>query len=67
MVNPIGCGDTANAIWMSEILAGSDPFEAFRRALAAASANCLTAFPGSFSPAAAEEIAAGITIDFAAL
>lgn len=67
VVNPIGCGDTANAIWMSEILAGSDPFEAFRRALAAASANCLTAFPGSFSPAAAEEIAAGITIDFAAL
>ena len=67
VVNPIGCGDTANAIWMSEILAGSDPFEAFRRALAAASANCLTAFPGSFSPAEAERIAAEITVDFAVL
>lgn len=67
VVNPIGCGDTANAIWMSEILAGSDLFEAFRHALAAASANCLTAFPGSFSPEEAEKIAAEITVDFAEL
>ena len=52
---------------MSEILAGSDLFEAFRQALAAASANCLTAFPGSFSPEEAEKIAAEITVDFAEL
>ncbi len=60
VVNPIGCGDTASAVLMSELLAGSDPFEAFRQALAAASANCLTAFPGSFSTTDAAAIAANI-------
>ena len=34
-----------------------------RLALAAASANCLSAFPGSFSPADAEEIARGIEME----
>ena len=63
IVNPIGCGDTASAVWASELLCGTDPFEAFRQALAAASANCLSAFPGSFSPADAEEIARGIRME----
>ena len=63
VVNPIGCGDTASAVWASELLCGVDPFEAFRLALAAASANCLSAFPGSFSPADAEEIARGIEME----
>ena len=62
IVNPIGCGDTASAVWASELLCGTDPFEAFRRALAAASANCLSAFPGSFSPADADAIARGIVM-----
>ena len=62
VVNPIGCGDTASAVWMSEILSGTDPFEAFRIALGAASANCLSAFPGSYDPAEAARIAAVITL-----
>ena len=36
---------------------------AMRRALAAASANCLSAFPGSFSPSDAEEITRGIRME----
>lgn len=60
IVNPIGCGDTASAVWMSEILSGRDFGDAFRLALGAASANCLTAFPGSFDPAEAERLADGI-------
>lgn len=63
IVNPIGCGDTASSVWASELLCGVDPFEAFRRALAAASANCLSAFPGSFSPSDAEEITRGIRME----
>lgn len=62
VVNPIGCGDTASAVWMSEILSGTDPFEAFRIALGAASANCLSAFPGSYDPAEAARIAAVVTL-----
>jgi len=57
IVNPIGCGDTASAVLMSEILDGTEPFEAFRLALAAASANCLNAFPGHYDPAEAAAIA----------
>lgn len=62
VVNPIGCGDTASAVWMSELVNGSDPFEAFRIALGAASANCMSAFPGSFVPAEAAAIAAAIVV-----
>lgn len=58
VVNPIGCGDTASAVMFSEIVAGTAPEEAFRYALAAASANCLTSFPGSFDRDAAEKFAA---------
>jgi len=60
VVNPIGCGDTASAVLMSELLNGTDPFEAFKLALAAASANCLSAFSGSYSPADAAVIAGQI-------
>ncbi len=63
VINPIGCGDTASAVWMSELLNGIDPFEAFRTALGAASANCLSAFPGSFDPAAARGIADRIAVE----
>ena len=58
VVNPIGCGDTASAVMFSEIVAGTAPEEAFRYALGAASANCLTSFPGSFERSAAEKFAA---------
>ncbi|MDR0932359.1 MAG: PfkB family carbohydrate kinase [Victivallales bacterium] len=64
VVNPIGCGDTASAVWASELLEDADPFEAFRLALACASANCLSAFPGSFSPADATKIAEQIDLQF---
>lgn len=67
VVNPIGCGDTASAVYMSEIVAGSDPAEAFRLALGAASANCLTAFPGSFDPAEARRLADAVRVEEAAL
>ena len=58
VVNPIGCGDTASAVLLSELVAGTAAPEAFRRALGAASANCLTSFPGNFDRAAAERFAA---------
>ncbi|MBS1370945.1 MAG: hypothetical protein HPZ91_13415 [Lentisphaeria bacterium] len=65
IVNPIGCGDTASAVWASELLSGTDPFEAFRQALAAASANCLSAFPGSFSLSDSAAIVRSITMEAA--
>ncbi len=61
VVNPIGCGDTASAVWLSEMLCGVSPEESFRTALGAASANCLSEFCGNFSPADAENIAEKIT------
>jgi len=62
VVNPIGCGDTASSIWMSEILNGTVPEIAFQSALAAASANCLSAFPGSYDLSAAARIKANIVL-----
>ena len=50
VANPIGCGDTASAVLLSELCTGNDLFEGFRRALAAASANCLNSKPGHFLP-----------------
>lgn len=41
VVSPLGAGDTADAVFFSEYLSGTDYVEAFRRGLAAASANCL--------------------------
>ncbi len=64
VVNSIGCGDTASAVWMSGILSGLDPFEAFRSALGAASANCLSAICGSYDSQEAERIASEVVIDF---
>ena len=61
VVNPIGCGDTASAVWTSELVNGTDIFTAFKCALGAASANCLTSFCGSFDKEDACELAAGTT------
>ena len=58
VVNPIGCGDTASAVLLSETVNGNDLFSAFRCALGAASANCLTSLCGSFLPQDAETLAA---------
>ena len=62
VVNPIGCGDTASASFSGELADGTDLFEAFRRALGCACANCLTPQPGDFSPEAAQKIISKITI-----
>ena len=50
VVNPLGAGDTAAAVLSSALAAGVEPPEAFRRALAAASANCLSEQAGQFRP-----------------
>ncbi|MBR2365463.1 MAG: hypothetical protein IKA79_09690 [Lentisphaeria bacterium] len=49
IVSPLGCGDTASSVFCSLLLAGTLPQEAFKTALAAASANCLNGDAASFS------------------
>ncbi len=62
VISPLGAGDTASAV-MSALLADKkDPAEAFKMALAAASANCLSAVAGDFLPEKSLEIAAEIKI-----
>ena len=61
VVNPIGCGDTASAVWTSELVCGTDLFTAFKHALGAASANCLTSLCGSFSQDDAQKLASDTT------
>lgn len=56
VVSPLGCGDTASAVLLSELCSGTPLFSAFQRALAAASANCLNATPGSFLPEEAQKL-----------
>ena len=62
VVNPIGCGDTASAVLLSETASGNDFFSAFRCALGAASANCLTSLCGSFSPCDALRLSAAVLL-----
>jgi fructose-1-phosphate kinase PfkB-like protein len=40
VVNPIGAGDTVGAIFLSQLIAGASPHEAFACGLAAGSASC---------------------------
>jgi fructose-1-phosphate kinase PfkB-like protein/pantothenate kinase len=40
VVNPIGAGDTVGAIFLSQLIAGAPPHEAFACGLAAGSASC---------------------------
>ncbi len=47
-VNTIGSGDTCSAVTLSEIVCGTNPLDAFRYGLAAATANCLNEVPGMF-------------------
>ena len=55
VVNPVGSGDTASAVLLSELLAGNAPEKAFGCALAAASANCCSMKCGEFDRAKAME------------
>ena len=56
VISPLGCGDTASAILLSEVCSGTPLFTAFQHALAAASANCLNATPGSYKIEDAEKL-----------
>ncbi len=62
IVSPLGSGDTASAVFLSGLLAGVPGPDAFRTALAAASANCLNPDAGVFDPADMRRLESGITI-----
>ena len=62
VTSPLGCGDTATAVTLSEIVNGKTLFEAFRAALGAASANCLSATSGQFGRADADRLADAIVM-----
>jgi fructose-1-phosphate kinase PfkB-like protein len=62
LANPLGAGDTAAAVMLLEILAGSPPEKAFASALAAASASCETPRCAEFNPARARRLAREIII-----
>ncbi len=63
VVNPLGSGDTCNAVLLTEVLRGCAVELAFKAALAAASANCLTLFCGHFPVANAAEIYSEIIME----
>ena len=56
VVNPLGAGDTASAVLFAELLSGESAPKAFRMALAAASASCLTNQAGRFETVAARTL-----------
>ena len=62
VVSPLGAGDTASAVTAALFAGGMAPEEAFRQALAAASANCLNATAGEFSREAWCALARQITV-----
>ena len=62
VISPLGAGDTCSAVFLSEILCGPPPAEAFGTALAAANANCLTPKAGEFAPAERDRLRNQITI-----
>jgi fructose-1-phosphate kinase PfkB-like protein len=62
VVNPLGSGDTAAAVFFSEYLNETPIEEAFAAGLAAASASCLTPLCGHFDVQTALELRKGIAI-----
>lgn len=61
IVSTLGCGDTASAVY-SSCMAENIPFDtAFKKALAAASANCLSEICGDYNTADAARIEENIT------
>ncbi len=60
--NPIGAGDTVTAWLTHELLSGKPVSKAFREALAAGSASCLTLMPGEYDEATRQEIAGRIEV-----
>ena len=63
MVSPLGSGDTASGVFFCELLRQTPPEEAFKFALAAAQANCLSFFCGHFPIAEAAVIYSQITME----
>ena len=57
VVNPLGSGDTASAVMTALFASGIPAGEAFKQALAAASANCLNETAGMFDPAESSRLA----------
>ena len=62
VASPLGCGDTASAILLSELCSGKELFPAFQMALAAASANCLNPTPGKYFPEEAQKLLPEYTV-----
>lgn len=62
IVSTLGCGDTASAVYSGALADGLDFEPAFKKALAAASANCLSHLCGSFNTADADKIESSITV-----
>eukprot|EP01119_Soliformovum_irregulare_P025831 TRINITY_DN9664_c0_g1_i1.p1 TRINITY_DN9664_c0_g1~~TRINITY_DN9664_c0_g1_i1.p1 ORF type:complete len:153 (-),score=46.74 TRINITY_DN9664_c0_g1_i1:7-465(-) len=56
VINPIGAGDTASAIFFAHLLQGVDARSAWKKGLAAASASCLQLDLATFSDADAKDI-----------
>ena len=56
VLNPLGAGDTASAVFLCSMLEGKSPSDAFADGLAAASASCLTMECAVFSPETAKNI-----------
>ena len=56
VVSALGAGDSCSAVTLSEFLNGRSAVDAFRRGLAAASANCLSSRAGEFSNSDAEKL-----------
>ncbi len=67
IVSPIGCGDTASALFLSELLCGNDFISAFRTALGGASANTESRIPAEFCPDRARELAALVKVECSTL
>ena len=61
MISPLGAGDTASAVMAALFAGGYHESEAFRHALAAASANCLNATAGEYLPDDAAKLASEIS------
>ena len=63
--SPLGAGDVCSGVMLSELVAGSDPVQAFTAGLAAACASCLTRYAADFDRAEALRIRAGMRIETA--
>jgi tagatose 6-phosphate kinase len=58
--NPIGAGDVCSGVMLSELLAGTDPLNAFTTGIAAACASCLTQYAADFDRTEALRIRNGM-------